>query len=504
MLTRHRVSFDLPTDNGSNSDEMRVGRDIYARFRKLSDRKGVIHLWKLLVVAALAYYTVSTYYTMFNYGHNFHSQLGGYLYLITPPSSSDDMEENQSSHYAKFGEVSEEMLGLIPTGINIMPINSTWERVSWMNRKSFLHGNYPKMICHLFGDNQTAPIRSQPLSENSLPYRVLVRPINLHEGENDGVGNEFLAYNVAQELSIQKIPTQTIIASDPSPEKAPMNIQSLLRGVHMTYMDDWTNCLPNTTALDDSFSTKPPSRVSDNGVVLDIGKGKWSNETRMIRLNFVHANTEAVWKLCFRNATHFNTHWGEYCLQHQPLIRKCRQEEIAQLLEMAMFDAIIFNRDRMRMGSMSNNVHWLWPSGQGDGSEPPVNTEDPLQLVWIDHAHSSFTDAHPSGGLVDYFNEMCVFPDNLLQQLFHPIARSDHRSLSERVLERLMPKLSAVFNETEGSQSTEERAQAAAQKLKVVDLQLERLRAVVAKCAKKHNPQGAVDVIEDLNVYGSR
>ena len=97
----------------------------------------------------------------------------------------------------------------------------------------------------------------------------------------------------------------------------------------MTFMDEWKNCLPNTKTL------------NDTGVVVDIGKEK---ENYVIGLNFVHANTQAVWKLCFRrNATHYNLLRGQYCLQHKPTIRKCHQEEIAQLLEMAMFDAIIFN-----------------------------------------------------------------------------------------------------------------------------------------------------------------
>jgi len=477
---------------------MRVGRDINVRSRKLSDRKEIIQLWKLLVVSLLL---VS--YTMFNYHQNLLSQLGDHHYLITPPSSLHDMGESISSHYAKFGEVPEEMFGLIPTGIKIMPIEGTWKRLSWMGRKSVLHGNTRKFICHLFDDNQTSPIRSQPLSENSPPYRVLARRIHSDRGKNNGVGNEFLAYNVALELGIRKIPTQTIIASDPSPKKAPMNIQSLLRGVHMTFMDDWMNCLPNTTAVDDSFSTKPPSKANDNGVVLDIGKGK-KNETQMIRLNFVHANTRAVWKLCFRrNATHYDQAWGQYCLQHQPLIRKCRQEEIAQLLEMAMFDIIIYNQDRIHMGPRSNNIHWLWPPIEGDGNEPSVNTEDPLELVWIDHEHSTFTKNPRSVGVIDFFSRHCVFPNNLLWQLFHPNARSDHRRLSERVLERLMPKL-RTFNETEGWHSTEERAQTVAQKLKVVDQQLTRIRAVVAECAEKHNPQGTVDVMEVSDFHDSR
>jgi len=473
---------------------MRVTRDINACFGKFSDRKGFIQLWKLLVVAGLAYYT-------FYYWHNLYSQLGANLYPTTPPSTPVDTEENQSSHYAKFGEVSEEMLGLIPAGINIMPTNSTWKSVKWMNQMSILHGQNPKRICQLFDKNQTAPIRSQPLSESSLPYRVLVRPIELDKGEKS-VGNEFLAYNVALELGIHKIPTQTIIASVPYPEKTPMNIQSLLRGVYMNFMVDWTNCLPDTTAVDDSFSTKPPSRVSNNSVVLDIGKKNKTNETKTIRLNFVHANTKAVWKLCFRNATHFNNKWRKYCLNHQPVIRKCRQEEIAQLLEMAMFDAIISNQDRIRgMKDKSNNIHWLWPPAEGDGNRPSVNTQDPLQLVWIDHAHHSFLK---KSGMVNFFEENCVFPDSLLQKLFHPTVRSDHRSLSERVLERLMPKLSATFNGTEGLQSTEERAQTAVRRLKVVDVQLDRLRAVLTKCARKHNPPGAVDVMEVLDLHGSR
>jgi len=470
---------------------MRVRRDINACFGKFLDRKGFIRLWKLLVVAGLAYYT------MFNYWHNLHSRLGAYLYLITPPSSPVDTEENQSSYYAKFGEVSEEMLGLIPTGINIIPTNSTWKHRKWLKQMSILHGKFPKRICQLFDKNQTAPIRFQPLSESSLPYRVLVRPIDLDKGEKKSVGNEFLAYNVAQELGIHKIPTQTIIASVPYPEKTPMNIQSLLRGVYMNFMVDWTNCLPDTTAVDDSFSTK--------SVVLDIGKKNKTNKTKTIRLNFVHANTKAVWKLCFRNATHFNKKWRTYCLQHQPVIRKCRQEEIAQLLEMAMFDAIISNQDRIRgMKDKSNNIHWLWPPAEGDGNEPSVHTQDPLQLVWIDHAHHSFEKITKERGLMRIFKKICVFPDSLLQKLFHPTVRSDHRSLSERVLERLIPKLLATFNGTEELQSTEERAQTAAQTLKVVDLQLRRLRAVVKECAKKHNPPGAVDVMEVLDLHGSR
>jgi len=498
MQSRYRKWLELLTDDSSGSDKMRVRRNINARFWNFSDRKRFI---KLLVGAGLAYYT------LFNYWHNLHYHLAAYLYLTTPPSSPVDTKANQSSHYAKFGEVSEEMLGLIPTGIDVMPTDSTWNNSKWMHRMSILHGNHPKRICQLFDKNQ--PIRSQPLSESSLPYRVLVRPIELDkrdEGNKKSVGDEFLAYNVAQELGIHKIPTQTIIASGSYLGEIPVNIQSLLRGIHMTFIDEWQNCLPDTMAIDDSFSTKPPSRGSNNSVVLDIGKGDKTNETKTIRLNFIHANTTAIWKLCFRNATHFSEEWGQYCLNHQPLIRKCRQEEIAQLLEMAMFDAIISNQDRIRgMKDKSNNIHWLWPPAEGDGNRPSVNTQDPLQLVWIDHAHHSFRNIHSSGGLVtNLFSEVCVFPDSLLQKLFDPTARSDHRSLSERVLERLMPKLLATFNGTERLQSTEERAQTVAQKLKVVDVQLDRLRAVVTKCARKHNPPGAVDVMEVLDLHGNR
>jgi len=499
MQTRHRVLIKPPTNNGSDSDEMRVGRNINARHRKSSDRKGVMRFRKLLFFAAFPAYA------MFIYQQNLHSQLEDYHYLITPPSSLHDMEENQSSHYAKFGEVPEEMLGLIPTGIKIMPIKGTWKKFSWMNKKSVLHGNFKKVICHLFDENQTSPIHSLPLSENSFPYRVLVRPIRVVKGRNnprrqksDGVGNEFLAYNLALELGIHKIPTQTIIAP-PSSKRDPMNVQSLLRGVHFTFIHDWINCLPNTTAVDNSFSTKPPLRGNDNGMVLNIGNRE-KNETQMIRLNFVHANTQAVWKLCFRNITHFDIEWGTYCLQHQPLIRQCRQEEIAQLLEMAMFDALIYNRDRLHRGPNSNNIHWLWPPTEGNDTEPSVNTEDPLQLVWIDHQHFTFTeqwevDTGASGRIMSFFKRECIFPDNLLRQLFPSDARSDHPRLSKRVLERLTPKIWVTFNETEGWRSVKERAQTVAHKLTVVNRQLKHIREAVAECARKHNPPGAVDVM---------
>jgi len=477
---------------------MRVERNINARLRKLSGRKKIVRLLIFLFVAACPG-------AIFNYQQHKWSQLGDYQYLIPSPTLQYNIEEHESSHYAKFGEVPDEMLGLIPTSIKILPINGTWENVSWMRKSSELHGNKCKMICHLFGtgNNRMTPVHSsQPLSENSSPYRVLARPISLIGKKKDprynrtnGVGNEFLAYSVARELGIYKIPAQTIIASDPSP----MNVQSLLRGVHLTFMDDWTNCIPNTTTAHHSLSMKPSSLgINDKELVVDIGKGQ---NNKMIRLNFVHTNTQAVWKLCLRrNATHYNRVWGQYCLQHEPSMRKCHQQEIAQLLDMALFDAIIFNRDRMVMGSLSNNIHWLWPPPTlPNGETPSLTTDKPLQLVWIDHDHDTFTEKWETkpgkrGDMMKFFLRYCVFPGRLLQRLFHRDDR--HRHLSVRVHERLMPKVWATFNGTEGRVMTEERVRTVAQKLQVVDKQVEHLRMVVAKCARRHNSKGVVDVME--------
>jgi len=491
---RHQILPRRPvvTNDGNGPDKAGMEHHTNARFRKSSDGRTspgiIVRLLKLSLVAAFPC-AIFNYYQQIMW---YNTQSEAYHYPIPPPSLQlDIMEERRLSHYAKFGEVPEEMLESIPTDIKILPMNGTWTKKSWKKSRKELHGNKDKMICHLFADNQTAPIHSQPISENSSPYRVVARPISLVDAKKhprynmtDGVGNEFLAYNVARELGIHRIPTQTIIASDASP----MNVQSLLRGVHMTFMDEWTNCLPNTKML------------NDTGVVVDIGKEK---ENYVIGLNFVHANTQAVWKLCFRrNATHYGQVWGQYCLQHEPTIRKCRQEEIAQLLEMAMFDAIIYNRDRMETGSMSNNVHWLWPPTAADGDKPSLTTDDPLQLVWIDHDHKTFTEETKfKKRMARFFERTCIFPESLLRRLFHP---GDRRRLSVRVQERLMPKLWATFNKTEGRQSAEERAQTVAQKLKVVDTQFSFLRKVVIGCEKKHNPQGFVDVMAFSDMHSSR
>eukprot|EP00978_Attheya_sp_CCMP212_P012670 scaffold31678_cov58-Attheya_sp.AAC.3 len=115
----------------------------------------------------------------------------------------------------------------------------------------------------------------------------------------------------------------------------------------------------------------PPNANNDD--VVYIGRSQ-HNQSQAIRLHSVQADTQAVWKLCLRNmAVPDDRGWGIVCLCNDPTMRNCRNEETAQLLEMAMFDAIIRNWDRLHMpgGGLSNNVHWLWPTD----SEPYLNPE---------------------------------------------------------------------------------------------------------------------------------
>jgi hypothetical protein len=380
--------------------------------------------------------------------------------------------------YAKHGEAPEELLN--DKGVTILPIHGDWSHDAWKDTYPRLHGNNIKIICTLFHRNASAPSElavspsQQPIRSNvdvvrkhddqqsvegdsALPYRVLLRPLQA------GGSIEYLAYVLAQELGVHKIPTQTVLP-DLFPIDTPwknytdyVNIQSLLYGVQMTFIDKWTNCLPNmkessstSQKIMNTTTTITNNRSSFSELdLLYIGnetlpktksttKGPISPQTpqdgRFIRLRPVEANASQTWKICLRNMDKYDGNWRKTCLTNTPTIRRCRHDEMAQLVEMALFDALILNGERLRFkGGPINNIHWLWPPHV----EPSVNdttSTKPLELVWLDHGHYSFGTGR--GEMMEFFQTYCIFSGHLLRRIF-----KNHRPWSVVMKERMGSQL---------------------------------------------------------------
>ena len=421
------------------------------------------------------------------------------------------------------GEASEQLLHRIDKqgndhnyNIAIQPIGGNWSHKAWTNTYDELHGNNMKVICHLVRTSRTKDEASKKYSDSSnkelilspvygdddantqetkhnLPYRVVVRPFI------KGGGTEYLAYVVARELygpTETKIPTQHVLPTkylidNPWVTNAAadyVNIQSLLYGVQLTFIDEWTNCIPRSTTILDKDEIANSNKEADN-FFLDIG-----NNNQRIRLEPIQVDESKSFKLCLRNMKVYDGKWKDQCFkQGKATRRQCYHSEVSQLVELALFDALIANGERLHLkGASTNNLHWVWPypdTDTGTGKFQPridANYNRTLKMVWLDHGHYTFV-SKPNGGemIADFFKKYCVFSGLLLQRIFGKIVvdADDKRdstlglNMSQIVRNRLIDDSLAdkLMDEIRDEQ------------VQVLDQQIQHIRDAVLQCASKNN-----------------
>jgi hypothetical protein len=144
---------------------------------------------------------------------------------------------------------------------------------------------------------------------------------------------------------------------------------------------------------------------------------------------------------------------------------------VAQLLEMATFDALISNRERLHInGGSSNNVHWITPSYHDD--------KHPLlqHLVWLDHGHYTFSNDNRTQQheMMDLLQQHCVFPRDLLLRNIYTFRDP---KLSIKVFERLSVQMIQALG---GQASIMER-------LGTVDRQMARLQEIILSCVRENS-----------------
>lgn len=449
------------------------------------------------------------------------------------------------SNFSKYGEATEEQLETL----DLVPTSGRWKGVNWAEVKESMGGNKQKIVCTLrdvnhakfrlpnsvFFPSSWLPQGSEDIqSQDSRrhEYKVIVRSHNSQEG----VGAEYLAYAVARELGLHQIPTQSLIPQPRDNGKSShgiINVQSMLDDVRLTFLDNWTNCIPRAgeaASMNDAGSNdqllSSALLQTTNAIMIP---GNNSDTSQLLSIQPVQTDPHAVWRLCFRNFSLPYIDWLRWCAGEvggpaTVARRSCRQTEIAQLLEMALFDAIIYNADRLHANSYrSNNVHWIWPSEFATSSNagreavaPKLNPDGTLQLVWIDQGHHTLKNARQRAGpnrsrtglMMEFFYDYCVFPGRLLKKVFGADDAKDGQiPLTARVLERITPKIRFLEEQHRRllrGQYAEERLQNftrmnrewTAERLEVVDRQIAVLGQVVARCASRHEPPGMVDVMD--------
>lgn len=389
------------------------------------------------------------------------------LYLPLHPGGDLD---HQETIFAALGEIPESILQ--DESLSVVPVYGNWSHNAWRSAYSQLHGNNMKIICYLKRGG-TILTRASDNSEVLLPYKVLMRPVH------NGGGNEYLAYKVAQELGIQeRIPTQTI-PPRPFPIDTPwtaanntdyVNIQSLVSNVQLTFLgDDWTRCIPTITNTNSEAKLSIHNNKDDDFLHLVL-----DNTTTMAPLSIktIDVDTRQDWKCCFRNMSVYDKTWRKECLQRDFVRYKCENAHVAQLLEMATFDALISNRERLHIkGGSSNNVHWITPSSHDD--------KHPLlqHLVWLDHGHYTFSNDNArtqQHEMMDLLQQHCVFPRDLLLRNIYTFRDP---KLSIKVFERLSVQMIQALG---GQASIMER-------LRIVDQQVARLEEIILSCVRENS-----------------
>lgn len=268
---------------------------------------------------------------------------------------------------------------------------------------------------------------------------------------------EILAMHLADEIGVHKVPTQVLVKRD---SLGSVNVQSMIQGVRPVLIKGWEQCLQRN-----------PRRNT-------TGKGPRSGRSpRATRV--VHVNPMKTFTFCYENNSidRWKYPAPEHpCLTTRPLQRKCNDGEIAQILEMMIFDTLIVNRDRIKPGlGSSNNVHVV--SAQLNG------LYDAWKMLWIDNGHMTF-ERGPQRELLDFFATECVFPSNFAEVLLEPAAGD----LSLRVMKRMNRSLIVDLDKILGAPNK------VVEKVAIVGEQLKALQAVATKCATE-NPDGALNVM---------
>ena len=409
--------------------------------------------------------------------HNYYLPKTMYLHQAEEATEWPRRDETNRYNNRWEGQVPVEVL--LKPGLQYRPVvgmttgNLSFSQSAWITY-DLLHGNNIKTICTLHSTLEGPPLTS-PASGN--PYQVVVRPL-----KNGGSG-EAIAYFLAVELGIDRFPSLAVLPQTLEIESPwfnttdRVNVQSMVPGVEMVFVKDWTHCFPVRTTRSDSDGTQSP-RWFDNGTV-----------RVELQQRLVSTNESAFYRLCPRNMSLYDK-VAEECLERPSSLRPCHGAEVVQILEMLMFDALIFNGERLHAEGPSNNVHIVRRVSHN------YSDNTPLDFVWLDHGHYSFSDkdknGETGGEMINWLGMHCIFSVKMLERLFGNATAVAHQGrLSDRVLRRMGPELVAMLdnatwdlNCTNGTRES----------LAVVERQFERLNRVILQCAAARN--GTIDVIQ--------